>query len=417
MKHPLKTLIGTLSLSAVALTASAQVSGESSPAGTPPPEQSQEQSQDPKPVLNSTGNQPGDRISRPIAAVKADEFIGKDIVNRQGEQLGSVAEIAVDVESGRLVGVILSTGGFLGIGASETVVPPGAFVLDSNTQRLQLDANKDRLLAAPRFDTSEWSGAFTTERLAAVYEYFGQESSFDFVDESDQARKPFTLPQSRLTGIQRGSEIIGLTVVTVQDEKVGDVSEIMLDLSAGRIIALVVTSGDFLEIENVLSAIPASSFHFSTDRETLQIKTNRSELTAAPHFKADRWPDFTRAETVSAIFSAHSVEPYAHSGAATDDPHLTIGSYQSAGSPATQGGNSADMATTSAIRREIRATENLSLNARNVSVITNQGHTTLRGPVDTTEEKQLIGEIANRNSREAGVKNLLVVKTTATQSE
>ena len=52
----------------------------------------------------------------------------------------------------------------------------------------------------------------------------------------------------------------------------------------------------------------------------------------------------------------------------------------------------------------------MSVNARNVKIITNQGRVTLRGPVNTAEEKRLIGEIANRIALSENVNNQLDVK-------
>ena len=47
-------------------------------------------------------------------AAKASDIIGMTVENYQNERLGKVKDLAVDVESGRIVQVILSSGGFLG---------------------------------------------------------------------------------------------------------------------------------------------------------------------------------------------------------------------------------------------------------------------------------------------------------------
>ncbi|MFT3828395.1 MAG: BON domain-containing protein [Opitutaceae bacterium] len=85
--------------------------------------------------------------------------------------------------------------------------------------------------------------------------------------------------------------------------------------------------------------------------------------------------------------------------------------------PLDQGNNQADLDTTAQIRKELMAAARLSANAKNVKVITQNGHVTLRGPVETPEEKQLIGEIAGRIARPGNVANQLEVKTTAAVSQ
>ena len=82
--------------------------------------------------------------------------------------------------------------------------------------------------------------------------------------------------------------------------------------------------------------------------------------------------------------------------------------------PGDQGHNSADFATTRAIRKEITSTKDLSMSARNVKIITTNGVVTLRGPVKTENEKRLIGEIASKVAQSTNVDNQLEVKLVPT---
>jgi sporulation protein YlmC with PRC-barrel domain len=426
MKNELKPIIGTLLLSAFASVAPAQEAEK-----TPAAAKTQASEKTPAPGTDpSAPTQPPQQVRKPgpdepaasadasalVGAAKASELIGMEVADPQGEKLARVEEIAVDVESGRILQVILASGGFLGVGASETAVPPMALALDAEGRQLSLAAGKERLAGAPPFDTSKWSEAFTTVRLAAVYKHFGMESSLDFVEAGDQTGKPSTIPESRLDGVQRASRIAGMKVTNLQNETVGDVAEILLDLPAGRLMAIVVSSGEYLGIEGELSAVPATAFRISTDRKTLHLDTSKAALEAAPHFKADRWPDFTDADVARSIFASYSVEPYFRPGVGRN-PRVIVGGSPDAGGSSTPDASLADMATTSAIRKEIRSLENVSLNARNVGVVTIAGRTTLSGRVDTAEEKEIIGEIADRFNRKADVENLLVVKAEPVKSE
>lgn len=84
--------------------------------------------------------------------------------------------------------------------------------------------------------------------------------------------------------------------------------------------------------------------------------------------------------------------------------------------PLNQGNSQADVNTTAQIRKEIIAGKNMSMNARNVKIITRDGRVTLRGPVNTAEEKRLIGEIAARNASAENVDNQLEVKVTTSSN-
>jgi sporulation protein YlmC with PRC-barrel domain len=407
------------------------------------------------------------RADRLNGAAKASDIIGMTVENYQGEKLGKVEDVAVDVESGRIVQVILSTGGLIGIGDSQTAVPPGALHHDVARKVLHLDADKAKLSGAPKFETAKWAECCDSNHLAAVYGYYGQEPAFRFIHRGDAVldglrnpdgqvikdgqidrdgpvikdtqrntdRVPNTastrraagtwekdrisgdgqtmIPVSRLGQVQKASKIMGTTVNNLHNEKLGEVENILLDLSSGRIVALVISSGGFIGIGDELSAVPPTALRFSTDRETLQLDTTKEAFTRAPHFKSNQWPDFGQPGYAGGVYRAYQVEPYFTTDTTTDvdntrrnvrdrdDQTLT---------PLDQGNSKADVDTTAQIRKEIIAGKDMSVNAKNVKVITNKGKVTLRGPVNTDEEKRFIGDIANRIASIENVDNQLEVK-------
>ena len=71
--------------------------------------------------------------------------------------------------------------------------------------------------------------------------------------------------------------------------------------------------------------------------------------------------------------------------------------------PTDQGENAADRTVTANIRTAIVDNDNLSTDAKNVKIVTRDGHVTLRGPVKTPEEKATIASTAERV---AGVKRV-----------
>jgi len=79
--------------------------------------------------------------------------------------------------------------------------------------------------------------------------------------------------------------------------------------------------------------------------------------------------------------------------------------------PLDQGNNKADIDTTARIRREIVDLKGLSVNAQNVKIITNEGRVTLRGPVDSADEKRIVGEIATRIATSERTDNQLEVRS------
>jgi len=385
-------------------------------------------------------------------AAKSTDLIGMEVKNLQNEKLGKVQELAVDLESGRVVQVILSTGGFIGVGDTLTAVPPGALHHDVAQKVLHLDTTKERLKNAPKFETAKWTEYSDSAHVTTVYRYYGQEHAYTFVQRDSQAntpntsstRKPdgtwdkdrvtgdsqFMIPASRLSHLQKASKLNGTAVKNLQDEKLGDVNNLLVDMPSGRIVAVVISTGGFLGMGDELSAVPPSALQFTPDRDTLQLDASKEMLAQAPHFKANQWPDFTQPAYAGGIYRAYKVEPYfTTDGLDSSDTRRNVRDrdYRTTepdnsgrnvrdrndqtATSFDQGNNQADVDTTAQIRKEITATKGMSTNARNVKIITNGGRVILRGPVNSAEEKRLIGEIANRIATTGNVDNQLEIKS------
>jgi sporulation protein YlmC with PRC-barrel domain len=383
-------------------------------------------------------------------ATKASDVIGMTVKNYLDEKLGKVKDLAVDVESGRIVLVILSTRGFIGIGDTLTAVPPETFQHDVTYRVLRLlDTDKEKLKGAPKLEMSNWAEYCDSNHLSAVYRYYDEESAFRFIQKGHAVLdgqpgldgSPDTastrqadgtwkkdrissggncmIPASRLRQIQKSSKLLGMPVQNLQDEKVGHVENLLVDLPSGRIVAVIVSSGGFLGIDGELSAVPPTALRFTPDRDALQLDASKGMLSLAPHFKANQWPDFSQPSYADVVYRAYHVEPYFTTNAITeaDDTARNIRDRDDRTlTPLDQGNSQADVDTTARIRQAINAANNMSVDARNVKIITMNGRVTLRGPVDTIEEKNLIGEIADRIARSENVDNQLEVKLTASNN-
>jgi len=101
----------------------------------------------------------------------ADTLEGNRVVNLNGEDLGKITDIMLDVQRGRIAYAVMSVGGFLGIGDKLFAVPWSAMSLDVDRKCFVLDANKDRLEAAPGFDKDSWPTMADPTWAESVHEY------------------------------------------------------------------------------------------------------------------------------------------------------------------------------------------------------------------------------------------------------
>lgn len=106
-------------------------------------------------------------------ALSASSLIGDGVVNPQGEDLGKVDEIMIDINSGRVAYVVLSVGGVLGMGDKLFAIPWDAVTIDTDRQVFVLNVAKQTLEKAPGFDKSNWPQTSDAEWLTGIYEYYG----------------------------------------------------------------------------------------------------------------------------------------------------------------------------------------------------------------------------------------------------
>ena len=82
----------------------------------------------------------------------ATEYIGRAVQGPGGTQVGTVSNLIVDT-TGRITGILLDVGGFLGFGGKEVAIVFEALypVMEDGKEMLVVEMTKDQLAAAPPF--------------------------------------------------------------------------------------------------------------------------------------------------------------------------------------------------------------------------------------------------------------------------
>lgn len=78
--------------------------------------------------------------------------------------------------------------------------------------------------------------------------------------------------------------------------------------------------------------------------------------------------------------------------------------------PMNQGNNETDLKTTQRIRQAVMADDSLSFSAKNVKIVTSNGKVTLRGVVESEDERKAIDDQARRVAGDANVDDRIEVK-------
>jgi len=113
-----------------------------------------------------------------------------------------------------------------------------------------------------------------------------------------------TSPESGARVVGKGSEtasgpgpyvmaadtLEGNPVYSSDNEEVGKIKDIMLDIERGRIAYAVMSSGGFLGIGDKLLALPWAALTLDTTRKCFMLNATAERVKNAPGFDKDHWP-------------------------------------------------------------------------------------------------------------------------------
>ncbi|MET0248545.1 MAG: PRC-barrel domain-containing protein [Sphingobium sp.] len=106
------------------------------------------------------------------ALISADDVRGKTVYGRDGDKLGTIDKLILDERTGQVAYIILSTGGFLGLGQSYHPVPWSAFRYDETQGGYAAAIDKRLLEGAPSFRPDS-APVFDEAYGQRVTDYFG----------------------------------------------------------------------------------------------------------------------------------------------------------------------------------------------------------------------------------------------------
>jgi hypothetical protein len=104
--------------------------------------------------------------------------------------------------------------------------------------------------------------------------------------------------------------LLGNDVVNGQDESLGDIKEIMLDMRSGHVAYAVLAFGGFLGIREKLFAVPWQLLTLDTANHRFVLDVPKEKLVNAPGFDKHHWPDMADVKWQDAVHDFYGTEPY-----------------------------------------------------------------------------------------------------------
>jgi sporulation protein YlmC with PRC-barrel domain len=141
--------------------------------------------------------------------------------------------------------------------------------------------------------------------------HFIEETKMSYVD-----RDTYGIYKNRLNDEGPGPRLMGADtllgndVYNSKDEDLGDIKEIMLDMTSGRVAYAVLSFGGILTLGEKLFAVPWNALKLDTKNKRFTLDIDKQRLESAPGFDPDRWPDMADETWSNEVHSFYGTKPY-----------------------------------------------------------------------------------------------------------
>lgn len=125
-------------------------------------------------VDNVTGrNHEGPLANAPVKRLTATSIIGDKIENMEGEDLGKIDNLMINIQNGEIEYVVVEFGSFLGLGGKLFAVPFRQLYLNTDKACFILNRDRDSFKNMPGFDKNHWPATNDHAYYQDVDTYWG----------------------------------------------------------------------------------------------------------------------------------------------------------------------------------------------------------------------------------------------------
>jgi len=227
-----------------------------------------------------------------VNPTRVSNLLDYEVKNSDGEVIGDVNNMVVDLSTSRISYVIVGAGGFLGLGEKDILAPFSAFqikpqgtnVENTDQQGFYLDVSQEALTNAPEVDVNAVVDNPNPAWDADVSTYWqGQGVSIQTNE---------TMTQTKMTGIALAEDLLGYNVAGPDGEEDGEVQDMVIDDQNGNVKYVLISAGSGLGLEgDYLIPVPMKALNLTDNRDGFTLAVSQEDLLNAPNFTPDNFPN------------------------------------------------------------------------------------------------------------------------------
>jgi len=207
---------------------------------------------------------------------RSTDLINRVVVNKSGDHVGYVEDIAVELPSGRIVYVALSTKNALGLGGKLFSLPYSAFHWSGDRKSLVLDVKKGEFDSMDGFDSKSWP-TLVNKTWAKL-----------------GSKTPYMPPKD--ARIVRLTSLTGLAVKNESGVNLGKVAGFGIDYEKERLMYAAMERGGVVGVGAKYFAIPwealnLKSLDLRVDDRCFVLNANPQDFDDKEGFDLNKWPE------------------------------------------------------------------------------------------------------------------------------
>lgn len=226
----------------------------------------------------------------PDTVMRADAVLNRDVTSPTGDDLGVLEDMIINLDGSQLIYAVLDLSGIFDLDGQYHVVPANSLALDSSVPTALLGIDRNVLEGSPVLDSSKLDEFVDAGWQTKFQDYWHDWVMPPGVETSDS---PEDVHVQVIPGFATIGALKEYTVQNLEGEDLGDVEELVLNLSQGKVAYAVLSFGGILGIGDKLFAVPMDLLtpDLDVDNSTLLFNVSRTQLEEMPGFDSSNWPD------------------------------------------------------------------------------------------------------------------------------
>ncbi|SPE62269.1 exported hypothetical protein [Verrucomicrobia bacterium] len=275
-----------LTLLTVATIQFAAPTGGATELNTPEETQPAAPSATPEESADARAQRGRDSALASVQLQRATALLGKKVEDRNFRTVGKLDDLILDLASGQAIAGLVGSGSK----SQATLVPARAFWV-ADKGEIVLRASRSEFRGAPPLAQAVSGSVPEARSVDQTFRYFHQ---------NPPAPEPVALVSARA--------LIGATLLSDSNDRLGQVLEIMLDVPLGQVVYFVVQplAGDATAPDLYVVPPPAVKRDATG---ALVLASGQAHFLAGPHFQKAFWTDLSFAELAVAVHEHYGLSP------------------------------------------------------------------------------------------------------------